>query len=62
MTAGGLALSVPFAVATAAPLAGILLARTGVGRIPEEAEPPIALLLLRLPAFRAVAPAPRERP
>jgi membrane glycosyltransferase len=60
MTAGGLALSVPFALATAAPLAGTLLARFGVGRIPEEAEPPIALVLLSLPALRAVAPEPHD--
>jgi membrane glycosyltransferase len=49
--AGGLALSVPFAVATASPVVGALFARIGVGRIPEEVEPPDALLSLRLPAL-----------
>jgi membrane glycosyltransferase len=62
MAAGGLALSVPFAVATAAPSLGALLARIGVGRIPEEVEPPTVFELLRLPALRANAPKWRERP
>jgi len=62
MAAGGLASSVPFAVATAAPLVGTLLARIGVGRIPEETEPPIMLLPLGLPALQASAREPRERP
>jgi membrane glycosyltransferase len=62
MVAGGLALSVPFAVATAAPLVGTLLARIGVGRIPEEIEPPTVLLPLRLPAIEASAPVARKRP
>ncbi len=48
MAAGGLALSVPFAIATAAPSLGALFARLGLGRIPEEAEPPHASLALRL--------------
>ncbi|MGD0719697.1 MAG: glucans biosynthesis glucosyltransferase MdoH [Roseiarcus sp.] len=56
LAAGGLALSVPFAVATAAPVLGALLARFGVGRIPEETEPPKVLLSLRLPAIEAGAP------
>ena len=45
MAAGGLALSAPFAVVTAAPLAGALLSRRGIGRIPEETapSPPLAL-------------------
>jgi membrane glycosyltransferase len=54
MAAGGLALSVPFAVATAAPSAGTLLARFGLGRIPEETEPPTVLLPLRLPVIEAM--------
>jgi membrane glycosyltransferase len=62
VAAGGLALSVPFAVATAAPIAGILLARIGVGRIPEEVEPPIALRALRLLAIDAGALGMRKRP
>jgi len=53
MAAGGLALSVPFAVATAAPSVGALFGRFGVGRIPEESEPPNALLPLRLPVIEA---------
>jgi membrane glycosyltransferase len=36
----GLILAIPFAVATASPLIGHLFARIGVGRIPEEIEPP----------------------
>ncbi len=62
MVAAGLALSAPFAVATSWPPAGRLLARIGVGRIPEEVAPPIALLALRLPAIEASAPAPRRQP
>jgi membrane glycosyltransferase len=50
MGAGGLVLSVPFAVATASPWIGRLFTRWGVGRIPEETEPPAALVALRLPA------------
>ncbi len=61
MAAGGLALSVPFAVATAAPWVGTLLARFGVGRIPEEITPPTVLLPLRLPAMEASAPEARKR-
>jgi membrane glycosyltransferase len=53
----GLILAVPFAVATASPLIGALFARIGVGRIPEENEPPIVLLPLHLPAVAARAPA-----
>ena len=60
MGASGLALSVPFAVATASPLIGRLLARIGVGRIPEEVEPPAALLPLHLPAIEASAPVARR--
>ena len=52
---GGLLLAVPFAVATASPLLGALLARIGVGRIPEEVEVPAALVPLRLPAFEVSA-------
>jgi membrane glycosyltransferase len=48
MAAGGLALSVPFAVVTAAPSAGTLLSRFGVGRIPEETAPLEALQALKL--------------
>ncbi len=60
-TAGGLALSIPFAAATAAPWAEALLARFGVGRIPEESGPPTVLTPLRLPAMEVSAPAVRRR-
>jgi membrane glycosyltransferase len=53
MAAGGLAWSIPFAVATASPDVGTFFDRLGVARIPEEIEPPIALLRLRLPALMA---------
>jgi membrane glycosyltransferase len=61
MAAAGLALSAPFAVATAAPSVGALLARWGIGRIPEETEPPTVLLPLRLPAIEASASEMLER-
>jgi membrane glycosyltransferase len=61
MGAGGLILAVPFAVATASPLLGILLARVGIGRIPEEVEVPAALEPLCLPALEARADAARLR-
>jgi membrane glycosyltransferase len=51
--AGGLLVAVPFAVATASPLLGVVLARIGIGRIPEEVEVPAALESLRLPAIEA---------
>jgi membrane glycosyltransferase len=60
MGGAGLALSIPLAVATASPWVGTLLARIGVGRIPEEIEPPIMLLPLRLPAIAASAPVDAE--
>jgi membrane glycosyltransferase len=58
----GLILAVPFAVATASPLIGTLFARIGIGRIPEENEPPAALLPLNLPAIEASAPTARMQP
>jgi membrane glycosyltransferase len=61
MAVGGLLFSVPFAVATASPLVGTLLMRIGLGRIPEEIEPPGALLPLHLPAIDAGAPLARAR-
>jgi len=54
MGAGGLALSIPFAVATASPRIGRLLMRIGLCRIPEEVVPPESLLSLRLPALEGV--------
>ena len=57
----GLILAVVFAVATASPLLGTLFARIGIGRIPEENDPPAVLLPLNLPAVEASAPlAPME--
>ncbi len=53
----GLALSIPFAVITAMPRVGRALARIGIGRLPEETEPPIALKTLALPALAGVTPA-----
>jgi membrane glycosyltransferase len=59
--AGGLLLAVPFAVATASPLLGLLLARIGIGRIPEEVDVPAALEPLQLPALAASAKPVRMR-
>ncbi|MFI4960566.1 MAG: glucans biosynthesis glucosyltransferase MdoH [Hyphomicrobiales bacterium] len=55
----GLILAIPFAVVTASPLIGDLFARIGIGRIPEENEPPAALLPLHLPAIEVNAPVAR---
>jgi membrane glycosyltransferase len=55
----GLILAIPFAVVTASPLIGDLFARIGIGRIPEENEPPAALLPLHLPAIEVNAPMAR---
>ena len=49
--AGGLAISVPLAVVTALPSLGRLFARIGIGRLPEETQPPPALAALALPAI-----------
>jgi membrane glycosyltransferase len=53
--AGGLVVAIPFAVATSSPLLGAVLARIGIGRIPEEVEVPAVLEPLRLPAIEAGA-------
>jgi membrane glycosyltransferase len=53
LLAGGLALSVPLAVFTARPAVGTALARIGIGRLPEETAPPLALAALALPALAA---------
>jgi membrane glycosyltransferase len=58
----GLILAAPFAVATASPLLGSLFARIGIGRIPEENEPPAALLPLHLPAIEVNAPVAQKQP
>jgi membrane glycosyltransferase len=53
LIAGGPALSIPLAVVTARPSVGRLLARLGIGRLPEETAPPQALTALALPAVAA---------
>jgi membrane glycosyltransferase len=55
LLAGGLALSVPFAVVSARPGIGAVLTRIGIGRLPEETTPPVALAALALPALSAGA-------
>ena len=55
LIAGGLAVSIPFAVITAIPSVGQALARIGIGRLPEESTPPDALAALSLPALAAAA-------
>ncbi len=55
LIAGGLAVSIPFAVITAKPSVGLALARIGIGRLPEESAPPQALAALSLPALAASA-------
>ena len=53
LIAGGPLLAVPLAVFTAMPWLGITLARIGLGRLPEETAPPVALAALSLPALNA---------
>jgi membrane glycosyltransferase len=60
--AGGLLLSVPMAVLLASPAAGAALVRLGLGRLPEETQPPAELRALRLPAIEAAAPAAIAQP
>jgi membrane glycosyltransferase len=60
MAAGGLALSAPFAVVTAAPRAGTWLSRFGIARIPEETAPSAALLSLHRPEREIRAEEVRE--
>jgi membrane glycosyltransferase len=57
--AGGPAMAIPFAVITAWPSLGILSARIGLGRLPEETAPPVALYSLALPAIETSRPLPR---
>jgi membrane glycosyltransferase len=56
LIAGGPLLAVPLAVLTALPPVGLWLARIGLGRLPEETAPPVALEALALPALSAAAP------
>jgi membrane glycosyltransferase len=53
LLAGGPALAIPLAVITAVPRVGTALARIGIGRLPEETAPPLALSALALPAVTA---------
>jgi membrane glycosyltransferase len=53
--ASGLALAVPFAVATSRREFGRLLMRLGLGRLPEEIAPPPILRAIALPALEADA-------
>jgi membrane glycosyltransferase len=55
--AGGLALSIPFAVVTAAPRLGRALVAIGFCRLPEEIAPPAELAALGLPAIETAAAA-----
>jgi membrane glycosyltransferase len=55
LLAGGPALSIPLAVFTARPAVGRWLTRIGIGRLPEETAPPVALTALALPAVTAAA-------
>jgi membrane glycosyltransferase len=48
----GLALSIPLCVITSYPSLGLALARIGIGRLPEETDPPAALEHLELPALK----------
>lgn len=57
--AGGPALSIPFAVLTALPPVGTAFARIGIGRLPEETDPPAALRTLALPAIELAARRPQ---
>lgn len=60
--AGGLAAAVPLAVLTADARLGRAFARLGIGRLPEETEPPPSLASLEIPAVQLAqtARAPRE--
>jgi membrane glycosyltransferase len=53
--AGGLALSIPLAIATTMPAAGPAMVRIGLCQLPEETAPPPELAALALPAIEAAA-------
>jgi membrane glycosyltransferase len=53
--AGGLALSIPLAIATTMPAAGPMMVRIGLCQLPEETAPPPELAALALPAIEAAA-------
>ena len=56
LLAAGPALAVPFTVLISRPSLGTLLTRIGIGRLPEETAPPVALTTLALPALGATGP------
>jgi membrane glycosyltransferase len=56
--AAGPALAIPFAIATAWPMFGVLAARVGIGRLPEETTRPEVLAVLALPAIAPTASSP----
>ncbi len=58
--AGGLALSIPLAVITSKPKLGHAFTRIGIGRLPEETEPPVILKTLAVPAVVVAASKPRS--
>jgi membrane glycosyltransferase len=58
LLAGGPALSVLFAMATAWPALGGLAVRMGIGRVPEETATPEDILELALPAIKPESPPP----
>jgi membrane glycosyltransferase len=60
LLAAGPALAIPLAVVTALPAVGRTFARLGIGRLPEETEPPSALSALALPAVELAARRPRS--
>ena len=62
LIACGPALAIPFAVLTARASLGRLCVRVGIGRLPEETEPPADFAALTLPAIEIAAPAPRPSP
>jgi len=57
LIAAGPLLSIPLAVATAAPALGRALIAAGLDRLPEEALPPPKLRALKLPAIELSQPA-----
>jgi membrane glycosyltransferase len=56
--AGGLALAIPLAVITSMPELGIAFTRIGIGRLPEETEPPAILKKIGVPAVVAASSKP----
>jgi membrane glycosyltransferase len=62
LIAAGLVLSIPIAAVTSWPRLGQALTRLGLGRLPEETDPPAVLQTLAVPALeRAAVPLARAR-